>query len=52
MDNVGTGGKKEGDEVGMQCEYDYFGYNRNRKGLNDEGYTKQNKGFRENKRIE
>ena len=52
VDNAGTGGKKEGDEVGMQCEYDYFGDTRNRKGMNDEGYTKQNKGFRENKRIE
>ena len=51
--------KKEGgnegsdeEEVGMQCDYDYFGDTRNRKGgVGDEGYTKQNKGFKEDKRI-
>lgn len=51
-DNRNGGGKKEiGGEMGMQCEYDYFGDTRNRKGLNEEGYTKQNKGYKEDKRI-
>ena len=51
-DNGGDGGKKDnGDEVGMQCEYDYFGDTRNRKGMNDEGYTRQKKGFKEDRRI-
>ena len=52
-DNVGNGGKNAGggNEMGMQCEYDYFGDTRNRKGMNDEGYTKQNRGFKEDKRI-
>ena len=40
------------EEVGMQCDYDYFGDTRNRKGqAGEEGYTKQNKGFKEDKRI-
>ena len=46
---------KEGDdeeEVGMQCDYDYFGDTRNRKGMmGDEGYSKQSRGFKEDKRI-
>ena len=47
----GNGG--EGDEeIGMQCDYDYFGDTRNRKGMmGDELYNKQNKGFKEDKRI-
>ena len=49
--NFGDGGKAVDDEVGMQCDYDYFGDTRNRKGMNDEGYTKQKKGFKEDKRI-
>ena len=48
----GNGGNKGDDgELGMQCEYDYFGDTRNRKGMNDEGYSKQKKGFKEDKRI-
>ena len=51
-DERNGGGKKgDGGEIGMQCEYDYFGDTRNRKGLNEEGYTKQNRGFKEDKRI-
>lgn len=42
----------DGEEVGMQCDYDYFGDTRNRKGMmDDETYSKQNKGFKEEKRI-
>ena len=50
-DNAGGQGKKDDGEFGMQCEYDYFGDTRNRKGMNEDGYTKQNKGFKEDKRI-
>lgn len=39
------------EEMGMQCDYDYFGDTRNRKGMVEEGYTNQNKGFKEQKRI-
>ena len=35
----------------MNCDYDYYGDTRNRKGNNDEGYNKHNKGFKEQKRI-
>ena len=50
--NYGSKGVKEScEEMGMQCEYDYFGDTRNKKGMNDEGYTKQNKGFKEDRRI-
>ena len=46
--NVGS----DEEEVGMQCDYDYFGDTRNRKGMAaDDNYTKQNKGFKEDKRI-
>jgi len=45
--NVGS----DDEEVGMECDYDYFGDTRNRKGMMDENYTKQNKGFKEDKRI-
>jgi len=48
----GNGGNNEdGGELGMQCEYDYFGDTRNRKGMNDEGYNKHKKGYKEDKRI-
>ena len=48
----GNVGSDEEEEVGMQCDYDYFGDTRNRKGMvGDEGYSKQNKGFKEDKRI-
>ena len=47
-DNKGGG---EGEEIGMNCDYDYYGDTRNRKGNNDEGYNKHNKGFKEQKRI-
>ena len=53
-EDVKEGGNAGSDdeEVGMQCDYDYFGDTRNRKGqAGDEGYTKQNKGFKEDKRI-
>ena len=53
-EDVKEGGKAGSDdeEVGMQCDYDYFGDTRNRKGeAGEEGYTKQNKGFKEDKRI-
>ena len=46
------GGNNGGDEeVGMKCDYDYFGDTRNRKAMCDEGYNKHNKGFKEDKRI-
>jgi hypothetical protein len=48
--NAGNGGSDD-EEVGMECDYDYFGDTRNRKGMMDENYTKQNKGFKEDKRI-
>ena len=35
----------------MNCEYDYYGDTRNRKGKSDWGYSKHNKGFKEKKRI-
>jgi len=38
-------------ELGMQNDYNYFGDTRNRKGMYDDGYTNQNKGFKEQKRI-
>ena len=38
-------------EIGIQCDYDYYGDTRNRKGMYDEGYTNQNIGFKERKRI-
>jgi len=53
-EDVKEGGNAGGDgeEVGMQCDYDYFGDTRNRKGMAaDDNYTKQNKGFKEDKRI-
>ena len=49
--NNGGNGGSDDEEVGMECEYDYFGDTRNRKGMMDENYTKQNKGFKEDKRI-
>ena len=53
-EDVKEGGNSGGnnEEVGMQCDYDYFGDTRNRKGMTaDDTYTKQNKGFKEDKRI-
>ena len=47
----GNNGNGSDEEVGMQCDYDYFGDTRNRKAKFDEGYSKHNKGFKENKRI-
>ena len=47
----GNGGKND-EEVGMECDYDYFGDTRNRKGMTDENYTKQKRGVKEDKRIE
>ena len=38
-------------EIGMQCDYDYYGDTRNRKGMIDDGYSNQNIGFKERKRI-
>ena len=38
-------------EIGIQCDYDYYGDTRNRKGMYDEGYTNKNFGFKERKRI-
>ena len=49
--NNGGNGGSDDEEVGMECEYDYFGDTRNRKGMMNENYTKQNKGFKEDKRI-
>jgi len=52
-DDVEMKGNDNGDkdrEIGMNCEYDYFGDTRNRKGGN-ENYSKQGKGFKEDKRI-
>ena len=49
--NNGGNGGSDDEEVGMECDYDYFGDTRNRKGMVDENYTKQNKGFKEDKRI-
>ena len=47
--NVRNGG---GDiDIEMNCDYDYYGDTRNRKGKSDEGYSKHNKGFKEKKRI-
>ena len=48
----GGNGGSDDEEVGMECDYDYFGDTRNRKGMTDENYTKHNKGFKEDKRIE
>ena len=48
----GGNGGSDGEEVGMQCDYDYFGDTRNRKGMiGNEGYSKQNRGYKEDKRI-
>jgi hypothetical protein len=48
----GGNGGSDDEEVGMQCDYDYFGDTRNRKGMiGDETYSKHNKGFKEDKRI-
>jgi len=48
----GGNGGSEDEEVGMQCDYDYFGDTRNRKGgAGDEEYVKKNKGFKEEKRV-
>lgn len=49
--NNGGNGGSDDEEVGMECDYDYFGDTRNRKGMMDQNYTKQNKGFKEDKRI-
>ena len=38
-------------EIENECEYDYYGDTRNRKGFSEEGYNKHNKGFKEQKRI-
>ena len=47
----GDGGSDDG-EVGMQCDYDYFGDTRNRKGgVEEDEYVKKNKGFKEEKRV-
>ena len=47
----GDGGSDDG-EVGMQCDYDYFGDTRNRKGgIEEDEYVKKNKGFKEEKRV-
>ena len=51
-DNDNGNGGEGDDEIGMQCDYDYFGDTRNRKGMmGDDLYNKQNKGFKEDKRI-
>ena len=42
---------KRGEEIGINCDYDYYGDTRNRKGNTEEGYQKHNKGFKEQKRI-
>ena len=47
----GGNGGSDDEEVGMECDYDYFGDTRNRKGMMDENYTKQNRGYKEDKRI-
>ena len=39
------------EEIGEFCEYNYFGDTRNRKSNIDFGYTKHNKGYKEQKRI-
>lgn len=52
--NIGTNNMEENDsneDIGIQCDYDYFGDTRNRKGMIEEGYTNQNKGYKEQKRI-
>ena len=41
----------KGEEIGINCDYDYYGDTRNRKGNDEEGYNKHNKGFKEQKRI-
>ena len=38
-------------EIGMQCDYDYYGDTRNKKGMIDNGYSNHNFGFKERKRI-
>ena len=45
------GGSGKGEDVGFNCDYDYYGDTRNRKGNTEEGYSKHNKGFKEQKRI-
>ena len=47
----GGNGGSDDEEVGMECDYDYFGDTRNRKGMMDENYTKKNRGYKEDKRI-
>ena len=51
--NIKTNNKEEHEdyEIGIQCDYDYYGDTRNRKGMYDEGYTNKNIGFKERKRI-
>ena len=44
-------GNNKGEEIGMNCDYDYYGDTRNRKGNDEEVYNKHNKGFKEQKRI-
>ena len=39
------------EEIGINCDYDYYGDTRNRKGNDEGGYNKHNKGFKEQKRI-
>ena len=47
----GDGGSDDG-EVGMQCDYDYFGDTRNRKGgIEEDEYVKKKKGYKEEKRV-
>ena len=47
----GNNSNNVGEEIGMDCDYDYYGDTRNRKGKTEDGYTKHNKGFKEKKRI-
>lgn len=47
--NKGGSGDNDG-QVGNECEYDYYGDTRNKRG-NDDGYSKHNKGFKDQKRI-
>ena len=50
--NIKTNKEEHEDyEIGIQCDYDYYGDTRNRKGMYDEGYTNKNIGFKERKRI-
>ena len=51
--NIKTNNKEEHEdyEIGIQCDYDYYGDIRNRKGMIEKGYNNHNFGFKERKRI-